>query len=393
MTILEAFRSAISSLLLNKVRSVLTMLGVIIGVFAVVSLVSMVQGLQNYISDQFNALGSNLVIVTPGQIGSTGDPSRAFSNNKLEARHADLITEYAGKYIVAISPSVRLGKTIKYKTNSYDSTLSGGNEEAAKIIDLPIDKGRFYTKAEVLSKARVVVLGYQVQKSLFRSRNPVGERVSIDGVSYDVIGTIGSKGPNFDDRVYLPDTSIKNDFKIDMISSISIKIKDGVNIDNAVREIRYALLRELKSDDFTVLTQKDILSTVSSILSVLTLALGSIASISLLVGGIGIMNIMLVSVTERTHEIGLRKAVGATSFNIGIQFLFESVVISLLGGSLGLFFGWVLTLLARPYLRAEIPLWAVALALGFSAVVGIGFGTYPAISASKKDAIESLRYE
>ena len=177
------------------------------------------------------------------------------------------------------------------------------------------------------------------------------------------------------------------------ISAIAIKAKDATNIELTTKEIKMALLRDLKSDEFTLMTQEDMLSSISSILGILTTALAAIAGISLLVGGIGIMNIMLVSVTERTREIGLRKALGATSFNIGLQFLVESVVISVSGGIVGLLLGWIATLIANNWIRAEVPIWAIILAFGFSLFVGIVFGTYPALKASKKDPIEALRYE
>ncbi|KKS18744.1 MAG: Efflux ABC transporter, permease protein [candidate division WWE3 bacterium GW2011_GWC1_41_7] len=184
-----------------------------------------------------------------------------------------------------------------------------------------------------------------------------------------------------------------NTFDVPFFSSIVAKVRNTENVDLATREIKIALLKDLKEEDFTVLSQSDILSSIQNILQILTIGIGAIAGISLLVGGIGIMNIMLVSVTERIKEIGLRKALGATQLDIAMQFLIESVFLSLGGGLIGLLLGWLGTYASRTFLRTEIPWWAVALAFGFSVLVGVIFGTYPAITAAKKDPVEALRYE
>lgn len=394
MKLSEIFRSSFTALTLNKVRTFLTMLGVIIGVFAVVALVSLVKGFENYITDQFSSLGSNLIWVMPGMVSfeqGGGEPN--YSNNKLDYKHIDLIKRYAGDQFTDISAVMRVSKVVKYKTKSYTATLTAGTDRLIDILNVQMDKGRFYTKPEVDTKAKVVVIGKLVVDELFPTKDPLGEQIKIDGINFTVVGTAKEWGPNFDDRVFMPETTVKTSLGIDRFTAILVKVKNGLDIEEVAGSIKLALRRDLKADDYTVMTQKDILSSVNNILNVLSTCLAAIAGISLFVGGIGIMNIMLVSVTERTREIGLRKALGATSRDILLQFMTESVVISALGGSLGLILAWMGTLAIRSLLRAEVPWWSVLLGFGFSLFVGVIFGTYPALSASKKDPIEALRYE
>ncbi|OGC59481.1 hypothetical protein A2380_00800 [candidate division WWE3 bacterium RIFOXYB1_FULL_43_24] len=392
MYIPETIKSAFSALALNKVRTFLTMLGVIIGVFSVVALVAVVQGFQNYITDQFSALGSNLILVTP-KVGEGQDPSRSFMGNKLSLKNVDTINLYLGDKVSAVTPSIRIAKTAEYKTKTYASTVVGGNYQSYSVYGLETEYGSYYTKFDDSKKANVVFISADVKEELFGERNPVGEEIKIENVSFEILGVAKPKGGTFDDRIFMPDTTLKQAFNVDVLSSIAVKIKENQDIDELMHEIKLALLKDIKADDFSVVTQKDILSSIDQILGVLASALAAVAGISLLVGGIGIMNIMLVSVTERTQEIGLRKALGATSKNIGRQFLTEAIVISVGGGMVGLFLGYLSTLAVKSFLRATIPWWAIALAMSFSIIVGVVFGTYPALSASKKDPIEALRFE
>ncbi|OGC79891.1 hypothetical protein A3K01_04175 [candidate division WWE3 bacterium RIFOXYD1_FULL_43_17] len=392
MYVPETIKSALSALALNKIRTFLTMLGVIIGVFSVVSLVAVVQGFQNYITDQFSALGSNLILVTPS-VGEGQDPSRAFMGNKLSLKNVDTINLYVGDKISVITPSIRIAKTAEYKTKTYASTVVGGNYQSYSVYGLETDTGSYYTKSDDSKKASVVFISSDVKKELFGDRNPVGEKIKIENTNFEVLGVAKPKGGNFDDRIFMPDTSLKAVFNIEALSSIALKANEGLDVDEVMREVKVALLKDMKIDDFSVVTQKDVLSSIDQILGVLSSALAAVAGISLLVGGIGIMNIMLVSVTERTQEIGLRKALGATSKNIGRQFLAEAIFISLGGGMVGLLLGYLSTLAVASFINATIPWWAVALAMGFSIFVGVVFGTYPALSASKKDPIEALRFE
>jgi len=394
MNILDTYKAANKALLHNKARTALTMLGVIIGVFAVAMMVSLGRGAQNYITDQFEELGSNLIFVTPGaNVGFGRDPAESYSRNKLEEKHVDLIKTYAKDYIKYVDAYVNTGTTARYKTNSYYASVIGGGNDTQYIYNYKIDNGRFFTPAEVRGKKRVVILGPIVVDELFSGINPNGKKIKLGDDTYKVIGTFEEKGKNFDQGVIVPYTAAQNTFGVKNLTGISIKAKDENEIDTTIKQVEKAMLRDLKTDDFTVLSQQEILGSIQNILKILTTAIGGIAAISLLVGGIGIMNIMLVSVTERTREIGLRKAVGATPNQIAAQFLTESVLISLGGGLIGLALGYAGTFAIQGFIRAEIPWWAVVLAFGFSAGVGILFGTYPAVKASKKDPIESLRYE
>jgi putative ABC transport system permease protein len=393
--IVETYKTANSALLLHKARTVLTMLGVIIGVFAVVSLVSLGIGVQNYVTDQFESIGSNVLFVAPGNAGFADDPANTFGRLKFDESHIEAIKTHASDYITVVSPSVRFSGTVEYKTKSYYSSIYAPNYQAQEIFDIYVQEGRFFNQNEEKNKNRVVILGPNVVDELFPNVNPIGKKVDIDDFSYEVIGYTKKKGQDFDDNVYIPYTRAMEDFEIDNFTGIVAKVNDKDNVDLATKQLKYALLRDLDEDDFQVISAEDILESIQNILSILTAAIGAIAGISLLVGGIGIMNIMLVSVTERTKEIGLRKAVGATRRDIALQFLTEAILISMGGGFIGLAFGWLAAYGVRSFVdvRTEVPLWAVALAFGFSVLVGVVFGTYPAVNASKKDPVEALRYE
>jgi len=391
----EILSTASKALLLNKVRSFLTMLGVIIGVFAVISLVSLVGGVQEYVVSSFEDLGSNLIFVVNGKIemGQRQTAGSALISTNLKEKHVDMIKSTAKDYVDYITPQSQTYQTIKYKTEEYFLLLLGVNYEANDIFNSNIEKGRYFNRVEQENSSRVVVLGNNLGKKFFGEENPIGKKIKISGKSYEVVGLLAKKSPNYDESVILPYTTVMDEFSATGITSIVVKVKDNVDLEQAQQQVKLALLKDLKEDKFTVMTQEDILESIQNILNMLTIALASISGISLLVGGIGIMNIMLVSVAERTKEIGLRKALGATSSDIKNQFMAEAILISSLGGVLGLLLGWVTTIAIRPLIKAVIPVWAIPLALGFSLAVGIVFGTYPAVNASKKDPIEALRYE
>ncbi|MFZ5424969.1 MAG: ABC transporter permease [Patescibacteria group bacterium] len=389
----ETFKTATVALRANKVRSFLTTLGVIIGVFSVVSLVSIGQGMQNYITDRFNALGSNLLMVSPGQVDLGDDPAKYLTKNKLGEKHIELIETHGAQHLAGITPQIRVGQKVIFKTNSYNATINGGNEQALNVFNFELNTGRKFTKADISGKEKVAILGNTAKQELFGSKNPIGETIEIGTESYEVIGTFKEKGMDFDDVVMTPYTSIMETLEIDNFSNIGTKVISNEQVNIAKREIELALLRDLDDDDFTVISQEEILGSIQNILQILTIGLGAIAGISLLVGGIGIMNIMLVSVTERTREIGLRKALGATNNDVAVQFLIESILLSSVGGIVGLILGYLLSVAAKQFVETALPLSAVFVAFGFAVFVGIIFGTYPAIKASKKNPIEALRYE
>ncbi len=395
MNIEETLSTALKSLALNKVRSFLTMLGVIIGVFAVISLVSLVGGIQNYVEGQFEDLGSNLIFVVSGNIGGSnhGFSGSAISTSNLKEKHADIIRSTTKDYIDIVSPTIRTVGTVKYKTHSYYSQIVGVSYESDVLFSSFSESGRYFNKTEQNNNSRVAVIGYLLNQKLFGEENSLNKNVKIEGKSYEIVGVLGEKNPDYDESLLIPYTTALDNFEGARIVSIVSKAKKEVDLEEASRQIELALLRDLNSDEFTVMTQKDILDSIQSILSILAIALASISGISLLVGGIGIMNIMLVSVTERTREIGLRKALGATSSDIKRQFMIEAVLISMSGGIIGLLLGWISTLVIRSLIKASVPFWAIPLALGFSVFVGVVFGTYPAVKASQKDPIEALRYE
>jgi len=390
----ETLSAALKSLLLNKIRSFLTMLGVIIGVFAVISLVSLVGGIQNYVEDQFNDLGANLIFVSSGNNNYRGGrPGQNLSSSNLKEEHIELIEKEAGDYIDYVTPTVQTVKTIKYKTNNFYTTIIGVSNTADKIFSINAAEGRFLNKSEVNNSSKSVVIGYAMKKRLFSQENPLKKNIKIDGKSYEVVGILAKKNPEYDEALIMPYTTLRDNFDGTTIISIVSKAKSQFPITKAAESVKLAMYRDLHDDEFSVMTQEDILESINSILGILAVALATISGISLLVGGIGIMNIMLVSVTERTREIGLRKALGATSFDIKRQFMIEAVIISLSGGLIGLLLGWLSTLAIKNLVRATVPFWAIPLALGFSVLVGVVFGTYPAVKASKKDPIEALRYE
>ncbi len=387
----ESLKSALQALGANKIRSFLTMLGVIIGVFAVVALVSLVKGLENFIISQFDAIGSNLIIVASGNASFGRDPATSFTKQNLQEKHVDIVKKAIEKDINGITPSIRVTGRLKYKNKTGAYSVTATNEEATKITNVEIEYGRYFNRAEVLSKAHVVVLGPAVKEDLFGSAPAVDKKITLADRTFTVIGVAKEGAVGASDRVYIPYTTAKEIYNLTSITNILVSAKNPEDVDSLMREIEIALVSDIKPDDFSVISQKDILKVVNSILTLVATLLGAIAGISLFVGGIGIMNIMLVTVTERTSEVGLRKALGATKLDIGIQFLLESAIISLSGGIIGLFIAWVTTLLIRDLIEAEITLWSALLSLGFSLFVGIVFGTYPALKAAKKDAIEALR--
>uniref|UniRef100_A0A7C4XI02 FtsX-like permease family protein n=1 Tax=candidate division WWE3 bacterium TaxID=2053526 RepID=A0A7C4XI02_UNCKA len=393
MRITEVLKTVLNSFRINKVRFFLTMLGVIIGVFAVISLVSVGTGVEKFVSDRFNEIGSNLLLVAPGKVDFSDDPAKAFTRNKLDEKHVKLLETYVGDKIVAVSPSIRLSSQAVYKSEAHTVSVIAGNYNYLRIYDLEVDKGVFFTRNQERAKENVALLGSEIKKKLFNSADAIGNKITVGEDTFTVMGVLKAKNQRFDAAIIIPYTSASTVFNIKNFSGLAMKVRDGENVDFVAKNAQLALLRDLKDTEFSILSQADILESITNILGILTIGIASIAGISLVVGGIGIMNIMLVSVTERTAEIGLRKALGATKKDILLQFLFESCVIGLVGGGIGICLSFLLSLAVKPFIELVIPGWAIFIAFGFSLLIGIVFGTYPALNASKKDPIESLRYE
>ncbi|MDP3994945.1 MAG: ABC transporter permease [bacterium] len=400
MDLKEIFILALRSIKRNKTRSLLTALGIIIGVASVILLVSLGQGLQNYITGQFEDLGTNLVVVLPGKVSlesgfSQGPPN--FAGSKLTIEQTDEISRLGGA-IDQAGAAIELPAAVKYKGKSKYTTVAGVSANYGKIRNLKVSTGRGISGADITLSRKVALLGTGISENLFGKGNAVGKDVTIGEEKFSVVGVLeklGSGGVGFDvdNFVAIPITSGLRLFGMENVMTITIKATSKESVPQAILQTKKYLSRQLKKDDYSVVDQSNLLSTITQILGVLTTALGGIAAISLVVGGVGIMNIMLVSVTERTREIGLRKAVGAKPKDILTQFLIEAVVLSLFGGIIGIIIGIGGAQVINKFFPAAVSFWSVMLSFGVSALVGVLFGVAPAIRASRLNPIDALRYE
>ena len=392
----ETIGLAIKALKANKLRSSLTILGIVIGVTSVILLVALVSGLKSFITDQIASLGSNVMYVVPGQIGGGRGPG-GVQTNRLTLQDANnLKLELDDE--AQVSAAVQGVTTIKYKNKSSDKvSLYGVQANYIDIVkSIKLTDGRFFSQAESNSGKKVAIVGPTVPKNL-GIENIVGEEILVSGQKYKVIGLIEKRGSNFgvdlDNTIITPLISAQKLLGEDKIHNMVVAAQEDQEIGIVQEKVKRTLLKRLKESDFTVQTQEQTLATIGQITNVLTAALGGIAAISLIVGGIGVMNIMLVSVTERTREIGLRKAIGARNSDIRNQFLIEAITLSCLGWIIGIILGCGLALLVNIFIKTTIPLWSVLLSFGFSLLVGVIFGVTPAIRASKLNPIQALRYE
>lgn len=401
MNLLDSFNVSTEAIKLNKVRSGLTMLGVIIGVMAVILLVSIGEGARRYIYEELGTLGTNLLIITPGKTSTRGGfhPPVAGTVRKLIYDDAIALRKRAGYLSDAVPIIFGTGK-IKYHNLSRDTSIVGCTEEYFRVRNLNIEIGSFISSADVDTKRRVVVLGRTVKRELFGDQNPLGKMVTLSDARYRVIGVMERKGValgfDIDDIVFIPTTSAQELFDTDSLFQIVTKVGKAEDIQRAREQIKEILIkRHSNKEDFTIISQDEMISVMGKVLNIMTGVLAGIAGISLLVGGIGIMNIMLVSVKERTKEIGIRKAVGAKRRDVLLQFLIEAVSLSLTGGIIGIGVGIGLALLIPKFtfLPTKVSLWSVLIAFLFSAAVGIFFGVYPARKAATLDPIQALRYE
>ncbi|HNQ93771.1 MAG TPA: ABC transporter permease [Anaerolineales bacterium] len=417
MSIAQAFLEALESISGNKLRSGLTVLGIVIGVAAVIAMLAVGNGAEASITGSISSIGTNLLFVFRGSPESQQEaPDRSSARNDRPLTLADaeaLADPFAAPSVAVVAPAIQGNGIITFAGENASTTITGVTPEYFAVRSLELSEGEFINQEHLLGRMSVVVLGPEAADAIMgRHDGIVGETIRIEGQPFRIIGVLVAKGGGAfgseDNSAYLPFTTaqarlLKRNTR-DEVDVIFVQATSGDTVPQASEEIANILRQRhrtpIGSDDFTVFTQQDFLQTFAAITGVLTIFLGGIAGISLLVGGIGIMNIMLVSVTERTREIGLRKALGARRRDILIQFLTESSLLSLIGGIIGIILGWVIAYAVGQIAAANgtdfIPVVtsdAVALATIFSAAVGLFFGIYPANRAANLEPVEALRYE
>ncbi|NTW28957.1 MAG: FtsX-like permease family protein [Coriobacteriia bacterium] len=397
MNLLESFRIAVRALGANKARSALTMLGVIIGVAAVILLVSLGTGVQREVTGQIEGLGSNLLFVFPGNLtGGGGGQGGADIQKQFTLDDADYLQSRLGAQGTVI-PQLQAAASMRAGNRTLNAALTASNENVKDASLGTLASGRWYSRGEVVGASRVVVIGSGVRDQLLPGvKDPIGQQIKVNGQPFTVIGLLEARGGSFagnqDNNISIPITTAQQLLGTGDISSMLVKTVSANTVD-AVKAQTERILSPRFGEQFTVFTQQQTLSILSTLLGTLTAMLAGLAGISLLVGGIGIMNIMLVSVSERTREIGIRKAVGARTYDILSQFVIEAVLLSALGGVIGIVVGAGGALAIHKWVPAQVTPWAVVLAFVFSAAVGVFFGVYPAYRASRLDPIEALRYE
>lgn len=402
----DLFKETIWSLAGNKVRSGLTILGIVIGIASVIAMVAIGQGAQNSIEKNIEAIGSNLIMINPGSQRIGGISQGGGSAQSLTMEDMNAIKNEV-ENIKAIAPAVTKRAQAKAKGNNTNTQVIGTTEDYLTIRNVNMDSGSFFNEQQLKGSSKVAVIGPSVRDDLFgENSDPVGKTININRMDFTVIGMTVSKGGsgfnNQDDVIYVPITTAQHYLSgNDYLNNISVAAADQNSMAAVQDQISTLLLTrhkisDLNNADFNIMNQNDIIATATSITGTFTMLLSSIAGISLLVGGIGIMNMMLTTVTERTREIGLRKAVGIRKKYINLQFLAEAVALTFIGGILGVIVGWAMSLIIAHFvsnLTTSISLSSILLAFGVSAGVGIIFGFYPARRAANLSPIEALRYE
>ncbi|MBL7259263.1 ABC transporter permease [Paractinoplanes lichenicola] len=394
MRLAEAWRVALDALRANRLRSVLTMLGVVIGVAAVVALVGIGTGTKQQIEQQVEGLGSNLLLVVPGRLEAGSAPAASTMNMD----DADAVARVVGDRD-RVAVTIASGETVRAGSRSAFASMQGVLETTPTVFVRALDRGTYLTRTDVTTGRRVAVLGAGTAATLFGDRDPIGRQITIGGVRFRVIGTFErlgqSLGVDRDSEVHVPVTAAQRLLGTDRIDGLAIRAPDRERIGELSTAVVQTLSDRHPDTDFSAVTQEQILGVLGDILGVLTGVLAAIAGISLLVGGVGVSNIMLVSVRERTKEIGLRKAVGARPRDIGVQFLLEAVLLTTIGGVLGMALGVTAALLVDRFspVPAAITWWSLVLAFGVSAFVGIVFGVVPAQRAGRLDPVVALRTE
>ncbi len=405
MGILDIFNIAVNSLTRNKVRSFLTMLGIIIGVGAVIAMMAVGTGAQENIKSQIASLGTNVILVFPGSFNQGGVRSGTGTSASLTPEDLVAIQTQCPSVALA-SPTVRDGAQIVYQEQNWRASIIGATPEYFTIRNWPVSSGQYFTEADIRGATKVCVIGQTIADNLFKGNDPVGQIIRIKKMPFKITGVLSMKGQSAqgtdqDDIIIAPYTTVQKKMTGQtflsniMISAVSEDaMLDAQSQITELLRVRHKL-QPWEENDFTVRSQTEIATAAQATSQVLTILLASIASISLIVGGIGIMNIMLVSVTERTKEIGIRMAIGATAKNIMMQFLIEAVVLSLLGGLIGVILGVLSSNLISTFAgwTTMVSSTSIFLAFTFSAAIGIFFGLYPARKAAQLNPIDALRYE